>query len=412
MEWLCLTCQMQRALKASESVEAPLMKPQPSPKEKVSTAAADSTQKTDTSTQRAEVPDKSQKVSETPVTLQKPGDTQPPLQTQISNTASVQSQEIPDTVSVPTKEEKTVPPPSGEIMASTALPSKEMAAVVSDPQKSKPSEGSVNTDSNASLQKQKDIPPSSQPTKTESEIKKVEAISLKKSTDRPDSSAEEIKPKQPSNKESIPAKTSPAKTVPSEEQSSKKESGGFSIFGSPKSQHASKTTDAVTGKMMGFGSSLFSSASTLITSAVQESRTTPPSSRKMSAPAQVSRKLSVSPTSPKSSPPVSPKLSSAKEPKLPSSQKPQQEKIQDQPPEAKAPPTGLAKVDMGPSEPAKPTDSQAANKTSQSTCPLCKAGLNVDSTDTPNYKTCTECNTNVCNKCGFSPVPNLREVCT
>ncbi|KAF3854741.1 hypothetical protein F7725_022796 [Dissostichus mawsoni] len=70
---------------------------------------------------------------------------------------------------------------------------------------------------------------------------------------------------------------------------------------------ASKTTESVTGKMFGFGSSIFSSASTLVSSAVQEvSSTTPPGSRKMSAGPKIS---------PRSTPTASPKMSPARDPK-------------------------------------------------------------------------------------------------
>lgn len=40
-------------------------------------------------------------------------------------------------------------------------------------------------------------------------------------------------------------------------------------------------------------------------------------------------------------------------------------------------------------------------------CPLCKVTLRKDP---PNYDTCTECKTTVCNLCGFSPMPQQTEV--
>lgn len=58
-EWLCLTCQMQRALKAAETAEPQMMKSQALPN-KVSTPVS---QKKDIiSTQKAEVLDKIQKI--------------------------------------------------------------------------------------------------------------------------------------------------------------------------------------------------------------------------------------------------------------------------------------------------------------------------------------------------------------
>lgn len=43
-------------------------------------------------------------------------------------------------------------------------------------------------------------------------------------------------------------------------------------------------------------------------------------------------------------------------------------------------------------------------------CPLCKAQLNVGSGEPSNYNTCTTCRQQVCNMCGFNPTPHLVEV--
>lgn len=165
---------------------------------------------------------------------------------------------------------------------------------------------------------------------------------------------------------------------------------------SPKTRpDASKTTESMTGKMFGFGSSIFSSASTLISSAVQEeSRTTPPGSRKMSAPAQVSPKMSAVPkVSPKTTPSVSPKMSPAREPKT-LTQKPEQKKPEESP---------QNKEDKAPAQPTKAAT--VSHKASEATCPLCKVELNIGTKDPPNYSTCTECKTTVCTQCGFNPMP-------
>ncbi|XP_030641107.1 protein bassoon [Chanos chanos] len=42
-------------------------------------------------------------------------------------------------------------------------------------------------------------------------------------------------------------------------------------------------------------------------------------------------------------------------------------------------------------------------------CPLCKTELNIGSADPPNYNSCTQCHTQVCNLCGFNPTPHLVE---
>ncbi|KAL4630698.1 protein bassoon-like [Arapaima gigas] len=43
-------------------------------------------------------------------------------------------------------------------------------------------------------------------------------------------------------------------------------------------------------------------------------------------------------------------------------------------------------------------------------CPLCKIKLNIQNTsEPPNYSSCTQCHAKVCNKCGFNPTPHLVE---
>uniref|UniRef100_A0A8C7RFM5 Zinc finger piccolo-type domain-containing protein n=1 Tax=Oncorhynchus mykiss TaxID=8022 RepID=A0A8C7RFM5_ONCMY len=188
-----------------------------------------------------------------------------------------------------------------------------------------------------------------------------------------------------------PQQPSPGRRESSAFPATKQESGGLFGFGGPKSQSASsKPEESVSGKMFGFGSSIFSSASTLITSVVQdEPRTTPPASPKMSALAQ-----------------TSPKLPPAKETKLPAAQKAEEKKAA-HPQKANVPPSVHAKVDKPPSAPPKGTaSSQPAPKAGQSTCPLCKVELNKGSKDPPNYNTCTECKNTVCNLCGFNPMPH------
>lgn len=176
---------------------------------------------------------------------------------------------------------------------------------------------------------------------------------------------------------------------------SQKESFDKSGLSGPKTaSDGSKTTDSITGKMFGFGSSIFSSASTLISSAVQEeSRMTPPSSRKMSAPVQVSPKMAAAPkVSPKGSPIASPN---------------------------KVPPKGLTSLSQDTKKheesneskqdkvSPQPTKSAIVSqpKLHQESCPLCHLKLNIGSKEPPNYSNCSECKTNVCDKCGFNPLP-------
>lgn len=190
-------------------------------------------------------------------------------------------------------------------------------------------------------------------------------------------------PQKPADQTSQP-KENDMKASPSMQQGSRNVSG----LSSPKTRPASaKTTESVTGKMFGFGSSIFSSASTLISSAVQEdSRTTPPSSRKMSAPPQVSPKLSAMPKM--SSPSVTAKMPPAES----KTQKPEPIKKPD-----------LSKQESAPLQ--TPTMASTTQKADKTCCPLCKVELNVGSKDPANYNTCTECKTIVCTQCGFNPMP-------
>lgn len=158
-------------------------------------------------------------------------------------------------------------------------------------------------------------------------------------------------------------------------------SGGLFGFSSAKTG-AAKPEESVTGKMFGFGSSIFSSASTLMASAVHDE--------------------------PKTTPPVSPKMQSTQETKPPSVKMSEQDKKQEQPHQAKTHPAVQVKADKVPSETS--TTAKSASTAGQSTCPLCKVVLNMGTKDPPNYNTCTDCKSTVCNQCGFNPMPNVKEV--
>ncbi|KAG9273037.1 protein piccolo-like [Astyanax mexicanus] len=178
----------------------------------------------------------------------------------------------------------------------------------------------------------------------------------------------------------------PQKVEPSKVESS------FFGFGGARSRSPSPQTaaSAVSGKVLGFGSSFLSSASNLISSAVQdEPSTTPPTSRKGST---VSERIP--PTPPRrASVSVEPdKVLKGTKTKTSEETKPLATKKADEKAAGEA------------------TKVSAPSKAQHVTCPLCKQELNVGSKEDPNYNTCTECKNMVCNLCGFNPVPHQTEV--
>lgn len=129
----------------------------------------------------------------------------------------------------------------------------------------------------------------------------------------------------------------------------------------------SQATESVSGKMFGFGSSMLSSATNLITG--EEPKSPPGSPLDSESPPETPPVYSKEPASPKH-----------------------------------------GSTD-GKSLKVKPNSEAAKTEEPQTTsnCPLCKVELNMGS-DVPNYSTCTECKKAVCNLCGFNPMPHLGEV--
>lgn len=190
--------------------------------------------------------------------------------------------------------------------------------------------------------------------------------------------------KQPTSSQKMPQE--PQKMQKKASLTTQQESGGLFGFGGGKSQSSvEKSAESVTGKMFGFGSSIFGSASSLITSAVQDQ--------------------------PKTTPPISPKMSPAKEIKVNFAAENKDQKKTPQQAQQSKKSTLLVESQMDKtSEPLEPGASEATGKTNLSSCPLCKIGLNIGTKNPPNYSTCTKCNTTVCNQCGFNPMPNVLEV--
>lgn len=225
---------------------------------------------------------------------------------------------------------------------------------------------------------------------------------------------ETIKPQQPIDS-SAPAKSE----TTTQSDSSKEGFFGFG-FGGARSRSTSPQP-VVSEKVQGFGSSFLSSASNLISSVVQdESSTTPPPPRKGSTVSQTSVKSttppasrkgsSVSQTSLKTTSAVAAAATSRKG-STASQDSTKMQAVENKPLSQKQ----LADKKSMQSQPYKapstpPSKPQAADMSSQSLpkeCPLCKVELKKDP---PNFNTCTECKSIVCNLCGFNPMTHQTEV--
>lgn len=155
-----------------------------------------------------------------------------------------------------------------------------------------------------------------------------------------------------------------------------------------------QAAESVSGKMFGFGSSFLSSATNLISG--EESKS-PPESPMGSPPdspigSDVDSPPGSLPDSGSDSPPDTPPAYS-KDPVSPTAE-------------------GKASADTSPpkSKEVEEPPVQDSGSDTQSCCPLCKVKLNVGSGESPNYSMCTECQKTVCNLCGFNPTPHLSEV--
>ncbi|XP_063356542.1 protein piccolo isoform X9 [Pelmatolapia mariae] len=185
--------------------------------------------------------------------------------------------------------------------------------------------------------------------------------------------------------------------------------GGLMESSKPQAQAAPKQEESVAGKLFGgfggltestkppaatsqmfsFGSSLLSSATSLVTGEEDKAKGSPPGSPPDS-PADSGP--GSPPDSPLSGPGSPPDSDSA--PKTP-------------PPKTKKPPRTISVEREEKAPETKPVPASAP--ATKENCPLCNVELNVGSTDTPNYSLCTECKKTVCNLCGFNPTPHLGE---
>lgn len=377
-EWLCLNCQMQRALGASEPPGLPMIKPQPSPSKDVPATIQKKETPTTDSTQDISKPVTPSNELENIIKSKETSISDVPSKEFTPAAAPLPDKAVSSTVTKIDISPALQKPPSEMLKGQPDAPQKETEQGLTPSKPALPSETKAVE------------PPLQKPPK--------EIAASEKSVP-----SQGLKEEKPSLKQYPQTGTSPAKSVPPQVHPAKQESGSFFGFGRPKTPPTTaKSAESVTGKMFGFGSSFLSSASTLISSAVQdEPKTTPPAPRKMYATDKVT---------PEMTPPASPKTIPAKETKPPAVQKGEErkpEKLE----QDKIHSSEQSKVSKPLSElPKLPIKTKDVPKADESVCPLCKVKLTVGSTDPLNYKTCTECKTTVCVQCGFDAMPTTSEV--
>ncbi|XP_051248083.1 protein piccolo isoform X3 [Dicentrarchus labrax] len=175
------------------------------------------------------------------------------------------------------------------------------------------------------------------------------------------------------------------------------ESVAGKLFGGFGGLTESAKPPAAASQMFSFGSSLLSSATNIVTGEDDKAADSPPGSPPDSP-------ADSGPGSPVDSGPGSPPDSPFSPPGSP----PDSDSAPDTPPaRSKKPPRTLS-VEQEEKAPAAKLAPAPASATKES-CPLCNVELNVGSADTPNYSLCTECKKKVCNLCGFNPTPHLGE---
>ncbi|XP_068014091.1 protein bassoon isoform X1 [Melanerpes formicivorus] len=182
-------------------------------------------------------------------------------------------------------------------------------------------------------------------------------------------------PGQPKPQEA--ARSSPqhqqAKPSPSEQRKMTGDVGAKPAAPGPGAGAPEQPQEGLTGKLFGFGASLLTQASTLMS---VQPEAPPPS---QPSPGKVPPKIVFSDASKEAGP------------KAPGAQ-------------GRAGATPAAKPGK-PEQGGKPKEVPKAKVL----CPLCKAEINVGSGEPPNYNTCTTCRQQVCNMCGFNPTPHLVE---
>uniref|UniRef100_A0A8C3DXY1 Protein piccolo n=1 Tax=Corvus moneduloides TaxID=1196302 RepID=A0A8C3DXY1_CORMO len=253
-----------------------------------------------------------------------------------------------------------------------------------------------------------------EPTQTKDDPKKLPT----KPAPKPDTKAAPKGPQAGAGPKPGPAQPAPQPQPP---QKTPEQSRRFSlnlggITDAPKPQPTTPQ-ETVTGKLFGFGASFFSQASNLISTAGQPGSQTsgaPPAAKQPQPPPQPPAPQTAPKETGQAQPPpkVVPVKKEAKPLTTEKSEPSKVDSVLTKGSDLEKKP-GLAK-DSKPqaAEAKKPDGLLEPDKASQPemSCPLCKTGLNIGSKDPPNFNTCTECKKVVCNLCGFNPMPHIAEV--
>ncbi|CAM2098621.1 unnamed protein product [Caretta caretta] len=456
-EWLCLNCQMQRALGGDlASVHGPV--PQPLPSKQKATFPTLTTKAPSQPQQPAQKKD----ISQTPASSQSLEPKKPPPLTKQPS--------MPGSPPVKSKQPPTVPvtPHISQLIEPTPKFGQVKPTLVEDKQK-KPTTDSVPASSASGLKQDSQGPkaPSTQQKAMESQksehakllldthlagdkavlpdSKTLPQVSRQKSDPKfvsqpgPDT-VEPTQMKEDPKKTQIKVTPKPdAKQVPKGQQAAvgpkptpvqptpqpqqpqraQEQPRRFSlnlggITDTPKPQPTTPQ-ETVTGKLFGFGASIFSQASNLISTSGQQGAQSSgpllgPATKQPPPPSQVPSKeasqaqpsLKAAPVKKEAKPPVAEKSQPPKTDnivtvkgsvleKKPIAAKDSKPQIAES--KKSAGPPGLEKITLP-----------------KSTCTLCKTGLNIGSKDPPNFNTCTECKNIVCNLCGFNPMPHIVEI--
>ncbi|XP_069048688.1 protein piccolo isoform X4 [Lepisosteus oculatus] len=452
-EWLCLTCQMQRALGMDESAP-PVAKPQPQPPKQPSAPGSPQRGKQPEPSKTPEAPTPSAPVKQQPtpdthqvkptgvsVALQ-PQPQKPPAQgseqPQPSQQENLQKQPgvqkatdqaLPSAIAPGAKQPlqgpHTTPVPPKALAQAQDLPQPTRQPPVQDKKPAHPDPkvqpqqkpvGAKPTHPAGEATGRKPSDPAKQPpTQPQEQAKSGQPKTDPSKAGRPPQDPGKSEPQmpkgspgQPPAKTSQPAPAPPVQQPPKPQEQARRFSLNIgSTTETPKHQPTTPQ-ETVTGKLFGFGSSFFSQASSLISTAVQPADQATPA---QPAAAQTAPRETASAQ-------ASPKLGPAKKDTKPLvAQKPEQllpgkgpapgqEKkpaaVKEDKPRVETPKAAAGHTDPAQAPPLPP-------KSTQPSCPLCKVELNVGSKDPPNYNTCTECKNTVCNLCGFNPMPHLTE---